>query len=137
YEVNNTFGERKTYVLPAAPDRTGTAEQSCRKRLYVSPFNPVEGRYDFHATAIGNRLAITVSLSRDEERVMTGYFSGTRVELSDGALLRSLARTGWMTVKVIAAIHYEALRLWAKGLRLVKRPPPAVPVAFIPNTSEK
>lgn len=138
YEVNNTFGQRKTYVLPAAPDPTGTVEQSCQKRLYVSPFNPAEGRYDFHATPIGERLAITVSLSGNEGRVMTGYFSGTRVDLSDGALLRSLTRTGWMTVKVIAAIHYEALKLWAKGLRLVKRPPPpAVPIAFISNTSEK
>jgi uncharacterized protein len=40
-----------------------------------------------------------------------------------------------MTVKVMAAIHFEALKLWLKGLRLVKRPPPpAAPVTYVANT---
>jgi uncharacterized protein len=134
YEVNNTFGDRKTYVIPAGTDTGGSIDQSCRKELFVSPFNSVEGRYDFHLTPIGETLAVTVSLSGGEGRVMTAYFSGRRMELSDATLLRSLARTGWMTVKVIAAIHFEALKLWLKGLRLVKRPPPpAAPITYVAN----
>lgn len=134
YEVSNTFGERKTYVLPAAPDASGAVDQTCRKRLYVSPFNPLEGNYSFRATAIGEKLAVTVTLEQDEGRIMSGYFSGRRKALSDAALLAALARTGWMTVKVMAAIHFEAFRLWRKGLRVVKRPKPSpVPVTFHPS----
>jgi uncharacterized protein len=134
YEVNNTFGERKTYVIPAGADSGGAIDQSCRKELFVSPFNAVEGRYDFHLTPIGETLAVTVSLSGGEGRVMTAYFSGRRVELSDASLLRSVARTGWMTGKVMVAIHFEAMKLWLKGLRLVKRPPPpAAPVTYVAN----
>jgi uncharacterized protein len=137
YEVSNTFGDRKTYVLPAEQDASGAVHQSCAKQLYVSPFNPVDGCYQFHATPIGERLAVTVTLLRDGDRIMSGYFSGRRTELRDAALLAAAARTGWMTVKVIAAIHYEALKLWLKGLRVVKRPRPApAPVTFLSRPRE-
>lgn len=136
YEVNNTFGERKTYVLPAEPDGDGAIEQSCRKRFYVSPFNPAEGRYRFHATPIGDALSVNIALADDNGPLMCGYFSGARIEIGDGALVRALLATGWMTVKVIAGIHFEALKLWLKGLRVVKRPPPPPPVTYVASPWE-
>ena len=122
YEVNNTFGERRSYVLPAEPDATGIVSQACRKRMYVSPFNAVEGHYTFHATPLGDDLTVGVALKTDSGPVLKAHFRGTRSALTDAALLRALARTGWMTVKVMVAIHYEALKLWIKGLRPVPRP---------------
>ena len=137
YEVNNTFGERKTYVLPAESDEHGLISQSCRKRFYVSPFNEVAGTYDFHITPLDEDLTVGIALKDDAGPLLKAFFRGERSELSDANLLRAIRRTGWMTVKVIAGIHYEAAKLWLKGLRLVRRPPaPDNPVTFIDAPDE-
>ena len=137
YEVTNTFGERKSYVLPAEPDAAGLVSQACRKRLYVSPFNAVEGRYSFHATPFGDDLTVGVALRTDRGPVLKAHFRGMRTDLTDASLLRALARTGWMTVKVMAAIHYEALKLWTKGLGPVRRPPaPSKAVTYVNAAKE-
>lgn len=137
YEVRNTFGGRKTYVLPAEPGPRGLINQECRKRLYVSPFNAVEGDYSFHATPLGDDLTVGVALRTAAGPVLKAHFRGTRSDLTDANLLRAIARTGWMTVKVIGGIHYEALKLWLKGMRVVRRPPaPASPVTYISTPKE-
>lgn len=138
YEVRNTFGEQQTYVLPADPEKSGLIDQQCRKRFYVSPFNAVEGRYSFHATPLsGDDLTVGVALKTDQGPLLKAHFRGTRQVLNDATLLRALARTGWMTVKVIAGIHFEALKLWAKGLPIVKRPPaPVAPITYIAAAKE-
>lgn len=138
YEVNNTFGERKSYAIPVGDDAgTGTVSQTCRKSFYVSPFNAVEGRYRFHLTPPGEEITVGVALDNDDGPLLKAYFRGTRSELNDATLLAALLRTGWLSVKVIAAIHFEALKLWLKGLRLVRRPPPPeTAVAFMPSPRE-
>lgn len=138
YEVNNTFGERKSYVIPVAPDAAaGTISQTCRKSFYVSPFNAVEGRYSFNLTLPGDEITVGIALGDDDGPLLKAHFRGTRSDLSDLMLLVALLRTGWLSVKVIAAIHFEALRLWLKGLRPTKRPPaPETPINFIPSPRE-
>lgn len=137
YEVSNTFGQRKTYVLPATPDRSGLVAQECAKRLYVSPFNAVEGRYCFHATPPGRDLTVGVALRTGDGPLLKTHFRARRSALSDANLLRALSRTGWMTVKVIAGIHYEAAKLWAKGLRPVARPhAPARSITYVARPKE-
>ncbi|MCG8433743.1 MAG: DUF1365 domain-containing protein, partial [Gammaproteobacteria bacterium] len=137
YEVRNTFGERKSYVLPAEPDPSGRIYQQCRKRFYVSPFNAVEGRYSFHVSPLDDDLTIGVALRTEAGPLLKAHFRGSRQALTDANLLRALARTGWMTVKVIAGIHYEAAKLWLKGVRLVPRPgKPASPVTYIGRPRE-
>ncbi len=132
YEVNNTFGERKSYVLPAEPNAAGLIEQRCRKRLYVSPFNADEGTYSFHVTPLGDDFTLGVALRDESGPLLKAHFRGQRADLTDKGLLFALARTGWMTAKVTAGIHYEAAKLWLKGLQLVPRPaPPGSPVAFM------
>lgn len=139
YEVRNTFGERKTYVLPTDAGPDGLVSQECRKRFYVSPFNAVEGRYSFHATPLcADELTVGVALKTNDGPLLRAHFRGGRRPLSDASLLNALARTGWMTVKVMAGIHYEAIKLWAKGLRVVKRPPPpATPISYISTPKEE
>ncbi len=137
YEVRNTFGQRKTYVLPAEPDPSGLVNQECRKRFYVSPFNDVEGRYSFHATRPDDELTIGVALRTDAGPLLKTHFRGQRSALTDASLLRALSRTGWMTIKVIGGIHYEALKLWAKGLRIAPRPAaPEALITFIKSPKE-
>jgi DUF1365 family protein len=115
----------------------GTVSQTCRKSFYVSPFNAVEGRYSFHLTPPGDEITVGIALENDEGPVLKAYFRATRSDLSDSTLLAALLRTGWLSVKVIAAIHFEALKLWLKGLRPTRRPPaPKTAIAFIPSPRE-
>lgn len=130
YEVNNTFGERHTYAL--AYD--GPSGQACDKLFYVSPFNDVSGRYEFRAEAPGGKLKLAITLMRDEKPCLSAWFSGSRLELSDGALLRAALAVPVQPLKVYGGIHLEAARLWLKGLALQQRPePPSAPVSIHPS----
>ncbi|MDN3722242.1 DUF1365 domain-containing protein [Roseibium salinum] len=139
YEVNNTFGERKTYVIPVSPaNGSNLIVQSCRKELYVSPFNTAEGTYGFRVTPPGEELTVGITLKDVHGPLLKALFHGKRKELSDSSLLRALARTGWMTVKVTAGIYLEAARLWRKGLRLKPRPPaPEAPVTYVSDPGRR
>lgn len=121
YEVHNTFGERHAYVLPV--DGNGTVRQDCRKAFYVSPFNDVSGSYAFNVTPPADLVSIHIDQADNGGKLFQAGFSGRRSELSDRALLGLALRYPLMTVKVIAAIHWQALRLLLKGvpLRLDRR----------------
>lgn len=132
YEVNNTFGDRKTYVLPAEPNEDGLIWQQCAKELFVSPFNKVEGHYSFHITPMDDDLTVGVALKDSTGPKLKAYFRGHREELNNKNLLRSLVRTGWMTINVMIGIHYEAAKLFFKGLRTKPYPkPPQNPITYI------
>jgi len=134
YEVNNTFGGRHSYVVPVGEQFA----QKAPKHFFVSPFNAVEGHYTFHFTAPEEKMALGVSLSVEGKPVLNAYVSGTRVPLTDGALLRSFLQVPFLTLKVIGAIHLQALRLWWKGLRLNRRPQgPNHTVDFLPEVTPK
>lgn len=130
YEVNNTFGGRHSYVLPVGD----TNAQSAPKHFFVSPFNAVEGHYTFNFTAPGEKMALGVALSVDGAPVLKAYVSGSREPLTDANLLRSFLGIPLLTLKVTAAIHLHAARLWWKGLRLRRRPAtPNHTVDFLPE----
>lgn len=120
YEVNNTFGERHSYVLPVEGERD-LARQNCDKAFYVSPFMQMDLRYDFRLGRVDERLLVEVRASDDQGPMLDARFVGARRALTDAALLRALAAYPLMTFKVMAAIHWEALKLWLKGVRLVPR----------------
>jgi len=127
FEVNNTFGDRHTYVLPFV----GDAHLSCTKKLYVSPFNDLEGHYDFTVHVPGDQLKLTIVLTTQHKPCLSAWFDGTRLALTDGALLRSFVGLPFLPLKIVAGIHWEAARLWFKGLRMVPRPaPPDHPVSM-------
>jgi hypothetical protein len=118
YEVNNTFGGRHSYVLPVGD----TLAQSAPKHFFVSPFNAVEGHYTFNFTSPGEKMALGVALSVDGAPILKAYVSGTRKPLTDANLLRSFLSVPLLTLKVTAAIHLHAVRLWWKGLPFIRRP---------------
>ncbi len=125
YEVHNTFGQRHTYTF-ALPAGAGAAplRHSCAKALYVSPFLPMALRYRFRLQPPADRVALAIDTVGDGGTVLAAALHGRRAALSDATLLRTALTLPLLTVKVIAAIHWEALRLWLKRVPLVPRPAP-------------
>lgn len=121
YEVNNTFGERYAYALPVET-RGGLVRQACRKDFHVSPFLPMDLDYRFRVTPPGEGMSVEVSAENDAGPVLRARFAGRRRPLDDAGLAGLLLAQPFMTLKVIAAIHWEALRLWVRGVPLHPRP---------------
>ncbi len=111
-EVNNTpWGERHLYVLDGGEGQEFTP----RKAMHVSPFMPMDVEYRWRFRAPGERLGVHMGLSRGSESVFTAMLSLRRTEISGRSLARVLAGYPLMTIKVVAAIHWQALKLWLKG----------------------
>ncbi len=138
YEVNNTFGERHTYLAPVEADGSRVLSHQCEKSFYVSPFNAVEGGYSFRVEPPADTVTVGINQSDAEGTFLHAVLRARRVPLSGAALLTAFVRYPLMTLKVIGGIHWEALRLWGKGLRLVDRPrPPARPVTIVTQPKAK
>lgn len=131
YEVSNTFGERHIYLIPVASDVKGPIRQESRKSLYVSPFMSTDMVYSFSVVPPGKDLAVSV-IGRDTEGPMiVAKLAATRQDLSDETLARAFCTYPLLSLKVIAGIHWEALLIWLKGIRLHHRPsPPDQPVTL-------
>ncbi len=122
YEVSNTFGEHTHYLVGRGKTRDGTLAQKCRKAFHVSPFNQTDGDYGFRITLPGETACVGVSLRRQGKAILNAYFKGEKTELTSAGLLSAVARQPLMTWKIIAGIHFEALQLWLKGLKLHRKP---------------
>ncbi len=123
YEVRNTFGELHAYVLPVQPGEVSAAgvRQQQDKLFYVSPFIEMATRYRFRVSPPGEHLKLRILETDSEGPLLSATFSGKRRALTTAALLRSFFALPLVTFKIVAAIHWEALRLWLKGARLVPR----------------
>ncbi len=120
YEVHNTFGGRHRYAL-AVEAENGAVMQRCAKRFYVSPFMDMELNYSFRVMRPGERVGVVISASDAAGPVLVAGMSGERRELTDAGLLRLFLSIPALTLKVIVGIHWEALRLWLKGVGLRPR----------------
>jgi DUF1365 family protein len=116
HEVKNTFGEQHAYVLPATA-RNGVVRQDCAKRLYVSPFLPLQGGYRFVIRPPAERVSIVIRQSGPEGLQLIASLIGAHAPLTDSELAKVFLRFPLMTLKVIASIHWQALRLWLRGAR--------------------
>jgi len=124
HEVNNTFGERHLYALPAEPSDDARVLQACDKAFRVSPFLPIGLKYQFRIEPPADRTAIAIAASSAEGVILTASFSGERRAFSSLSILRLWLAHPALTFKVIAGIHWEALWIWLK-LRRVQGQPPA------------
>jgi DUF1365 family protein len=118
-EVHNTFGESHTYVLPVDP---GTDVWREKKVFHVSPFFTLDGTYCFRFDVSAEHLDARIDLLRDGAPQFVSRLSLDRRPLSDRSLAGALLRYPLVTAKVVAAIHWEALRLWWKGATYHPKP---------------
>jgi uncharacterized protein len=121
HEVSNTFGERHFYVLPPAQLEKGRIAQSCDKAFFVSPFLEGALSYEFRVTPPGDEAVVAMVVKRGRDVALTASFAGKRRAFSDANLLRAWAGNPLMTFTVIAGIHWEALKMWMKGVRYLGR----------------
>ena len=128
YEVHNTHGERHTYVIPAS-EGAGPVTHQAAKTFFVSPFMPMDCVYRFRLNAPGEKVGVSIMEDDAEGLLLTASFTGRRTELGAAALRRLLIAYPLMTLKVVAGIHWEALRLLLKGMKIFDWTPAAEPIA--------
>ncbi|WP_370207973.1 DUF1365 domain-containing protein [Pararhodobacter marinus] len=125
-EVNNTFGDRHSYLChnddfaPIGPEDTLEAQ----KIFHVSPFQPVEGGYRFRFDIRPDRIAIRIAYDHAGGGLVA-TLTGPRRRATTGSLLRAMLRRPFGSRRVLALIHWQALKLWWKGA--VYRPHPLPP----------
>jgi DUF1365 family protein len=123
YEVRNTFGDIHAYVLPVKPDQLSEAgvRQQHEKLFYVSPFIEMAMRYHFRVSPPDQRVKLRILETDGDGPLLAATFNGRRRALNTRQLLRACFAFPLVTLKIMAAIRWEALRLWLKGARLVPR----------------
>ena len=132
YEVNNTFGERHAYLIAVKDPAEPLIEQGCDKQLFVSPFMAMDMTYRFRVVPPTDDVRLLIDGSDAQGPLITTSFIARRQEIDDGTILKALVSHPLMTLMVVAGIHWEALKLFLKGVRLVPRPPaPAKPVTVV------
>ena len=132
YEVNNTFGQRHTYLLEVGEKSGAVVHQDAPKRLHVSPFMAMDQHYAFRVLPPGERLALGITSRDDDGPLLSAVMDLRRQPLSDAALLRTFAAMPLLTFKVVAGIVWEALKLWLKRVPVHRLPPaPAKPLSVV------
>jgi DUF1365 family protein len=123
HEVRNTFGDRHSYVVPVGENGL---RHSFGKQLHVSPFNGMDQSYEFTITPPGDRISIAIDQSANGVRLFRAGMALRRVPFTDANVWRMFWSHPLLTIKVISAIHWQALRLRLKGAMFHSRPKPSI-----------
>ena len=124
-EVGNTYGGRHSYLChrddlaPITPEDRITAT----KIFYVSPFQQIDGGYEFRFDLRCDRIGIWIDYSGGEGRLIATLV-GRRRPLTTRGLIAAFLRRPFGTRRVLALIHWQALKLWWKGATFRSPPPP-------------
>ena len=124
-EITNTpWKERHAYVLPARDSVSRGPGQRFRfgKRFHVSPFMPMAMDYDWRFGRPGETLAVHMENRSAGASVFDATLSLERREMSGAVLALALLRFPFATLRIIAAIHWQALRLWMKRVPIHDHP---------------
>lgn len=131
YEVNNTFGQRHAYLIPVEGLVRGVLRQRCEKRFYVSPFMEMGLTYAFRVTMPDEAISLGIDAHDEAGPLLFAAFTGRRRPLTDRHLLAAFLAHPLLAGRVLGGIHWEALKLWWKGMRLRPRPPaPEAPITI-------
>ena len=120
YEVKNTFGEQHTYIFKVLKD-SNLIQNNCSKKFHVSPFIEMNCNYFFRLLKPGNKISVIIDQYDSEDKILYASQDGIRSDFNTKNLIKSYLKHPIMTFKIIIAIHYEAFKLWAKGIKFIKK----------------
>ena len=119
YEVKNTFGEQHTYIFKIENDHL--LQHNCSKKFHVSPFIEMNCNYFFRILKPSEKISVVIDQYQLDEKILFASQDGKRVDFNSKELLKSYAKHPLMTFKIILAIHFEAFKLWLKGIKFIKK----------------
>lgn len=124
-EVHNTFGERHSYLL-ASGDAADPYQKVYEKDkvFHVSPLFDLVGRYRFTVSEPGARVRLAIHETRNTVPILDATLAGQQQALTDAAIVKQVLAMPLMTLKVVLAIHWQALKIWLRGARFHKKPDP-------------
>ena len=120
YEVKNTFGEQHTYVFKVE-GKNKLIQNNCTKKFHVSPFIEMDCNYFFTILDPGENLSVKIDQYDKGGKILFASQDGKKSDLTTKNLINSYLKHPLMTFKIISAIHFEAFKLWIKGIRFVKK----------------
>ncbi|HCK21035.1 MAG TPA: DUF1365 domain-containing protein [Bacteroidetes bacterium] len=118
-EVSNTFGEMKIFTI--LPNAEGHFQYEEDKYFYVSPFTELDDRFHFQFKMPGDSYYTSINVSRAGELYFYSSVNGKKSTLSDAAIVRRCLRLPFVTLKIISGIHWQAFRIWLKGIHYHKK----------------
>lgn len=123
YEVRNTFGEKHLYVLEIKREDVGNEHirQQADKSFYVSPFMQMDMRYFFIMSEPYQKMSWRIIEKQKGVPILSATYLGTQTPLTSANLAKFFLQIPLLTWKIVGGIHFEALRLWLKGLKYVPR----------------
>ena len=120
YEVKNTFGEQHTYIFKVDNDQK-LYQHNCSKKFHVSPFIEMNCKYFFRLLKPGEKISVIIDQYQTDEKILYASQDGQRVDFNTKELIKSYFKHPLMTFKIISAIHFEAFKLWVKGIKFIKK----------------
>jgi len=121
-EVNNTFGETHNYWLYSGESIGSSVQYSFAKQFHVSPFLELDQRYEWTFAFSGAALIVQTNSYEGDGRIFDATLNLEPLDWNRKNLHAMLLKYPWMTLKVIAAIHWQAVRLWGKKVPVVHHP---------------
>ncbi|MEO1238812.1 MAG: DUF1365 domain-containing protein [Pseudomonadota bacterium] len=124
-EVTNTYGDRHSYLCRRADlvEITSVDRIEAEKIFHVSPYQPIEGGYTFTFGIEADRIAIKIDYNAGEHGVVA-TLTGRRAPARASTLIGAMIRRPFGSRRVLALIHWQALKLWWKGAAFRTRPEP-------------
>lgn len=124
YEVKNTFGHQHSYFRLI----DGYSPQTAEKNFHVSPFFSLDCAYEFlwDQYPPSEKFKFTIKQTEHNEKAFMAVWDGMRHDLTDKNLFINFIQYPFLTLGVVFAIHWQALKIWIKGGRYHPVPKPPV-----------
>ena len=119
YEVKNTFGEQHTYIFKVK--NNNLLQHNCEKKFHVSPFIEMNCNYFFKILKPADKISVIIDQYQLNEKILYASQDGTRKDFTTSELIKSYLKHPLMTFKIIVAIHFEAFKLWTKGIKFIQK----------------